>query len=229
MTPDVLLFDLDGTLTDPKPGIVGSLRFALGQLAAPYPPDDVLASYIGPPLRGTFATLLGTNESDRIEEAMRLYRQRFADTGLYENRVYDGVPEMLERAGSAATAVYVATSKPAIYAERIVRHFGLAHHFRKVYGPELDGRYEDKAELLAHILTRESVEPKAAVMIGDRAADVRAAKVSGVRSIGVLWGYGSERELIDAKADALCATPHELVARLAKAQCAAEPAQLRRR
>src|SRR5687767_15360300 len=105
VTPDVLLFDLDGTLTDPKPGIVGSLRFALGQLAAPCPTDDVLASYIGPPLRGTFATLLSTNESDRIEEAMRLYRQRFADTGIYENRVYDGVPEMLERAGSAATAV----------------------------------------------------------------------------------------------------------------------------
>lgn len=216
MTPDVLLFDLDGTLTDPKPGIVGSLRFALGQLAAPCPTDDVLASYIGPPLRATFATLLGTSESDRIEEAMRLYRQRFADTGLYENRVYDGVPEMLERAGSAATAVYVATSKPAVYAERIVRHFGLAHHFRKVYGPELNGRYEDKAELLAHILESESVKPNAAVMIGDRAADVRAAKASGVRSIGVLWGYGSERELIDAKADALCATPGELIDHLAQ-------------
>jgi len=199
VTPDVLFFDLDGTLTDPRPGIVGSLRFALDQLAAPCPSDDVLASYIGPPLRGTFATLLGTNEADRIEEAMRLYRKRFADTGLYENRVYDGVPEMLERAGSAAKAVYVATSKPAIYAERIVRHFGLAQHFRKVYGPELDGRYEDKAELLAHILTREGVQPEVAIMIGDRAADVHAAKASGVRSIGVLWGYGSERELIDRK------------------------------
>ena len=217
MTADVLLFDLDGTLTDPRPGIVGSLRFALGQLAAPCPTDEVLAGYIGPPLRGTFATLLGTNESDRIEEAMQLYRQRFADTGLYENRVYDGVPEMLERAGSAATAVYVATSKPTVYAERIVRHFGLVQHFRKVYGPELDGRYEDKAELLAHILTRESVDPKAAVMIGDRAADVRAAKANGVRSIGVLWGYGSKQELIDAQADVLCATPRQVITQLAQA------------
>ena len=215
LTPNVILFDLDGTLTDPKAGIVGSLRFALGQLmAAPCPTDDDLATYIGPPLRGTFATLLGTDDSDRIEEAMRLYRQRFADTGLYENWVYDGVPEMLERVGSAATAVYVATSKPAIYAERIVQHFGLAKHFRKVYGPELDGRYEDKAELLAHLLTRERVAAETAVMIGDRAADVRAAKASGVRSIGVLWGYGSERELIDAGADVLCATPCELAARL---------------
>jgi phosphoglycolate phosphatase len=218
VTPDVLLFDLDGTLTDPRPGIVGSLRFALGQLAAPCPTDDVLVSYIGPPLRATFATLLGTGDSERIEEAMQLYRQRFADKGLYENRVYDGVPEMLARAGSTATAVYVATSKPAIYAERIVRHFGLARHFRKVYGPELDGRFEDKAELLAHLLTRERVEPEAAVMIGDRAADVRAAKASGVRSIGVLWGYGSEQELNDAGADALCATPGELFARVPTVQ-----------
>lgn len=214
MTPNVLLFDLDGTLTDPRPGIVGSLRFALDQLKAPCPTDEVLATYIGPPLRGTFATLLGTDDTDRIEQAIGLYRQRFANTGLYENRVYDGVPEMLERAG-AATAVYVATSKPAVYAERIVRHFGLAQHFRKVYGPDLDGRYENKAELLAHLLTRESVSPEAAVMIGDREADVRAAKASGVRSIGVLWGYGSERELIEAGADMLCATPGELAARLA--------------
>jgi len=214
VTPNVLLFDLDGTLTDPRPGIVGSLRFALDQLKAPCPTDEVLATYIGPPLRGTFATLLGTDDTDRIEQAIGLYRQRFANTGLYENRVYDGVPEMLERAG-AATAVYVATSKPAVYAERIVRHFGLAQHFRKVYGPDLDGRYENKAELLAHLLTRESVSPEAAVMIGDREADVRAAKASGVRSIGVLWGYGSERELIEAGADMLCATPGELAARLA--------------
>jgi phosphoglycolate phosphatase len=215
VTPNVLLFDLDGTLTDPRPGIVGSLRFALDQLKAPCPTDEVLATYIGPPLRGTFATLLGTDDSDRIEQAIGLYRQRFANTGLYENRVYDGVPEMLERAGSA-TAAYVATSKPAVYAERIVRHFGLAQHFRKVYGPDLDGRYENKAELLAHLLTRESVSPEAAVMIGDREADVRAAKASGVRSIGVLWGYGSERELIEAGADVLCATPGELAAVLAR-------------
>ena len=194
---------------------MGSLRFALDQLKAPCPTDEVLATYIGPPLRGTFATLLGTDDSDRIEQAIGLYRQRFANTGLYENRVYDGVPEMLERAGSA-TAAYVATSKPAVYAERIVRHFGLAQHFRKVYGPDLDGRYENKAELLAHLLTRESVSPEAAVMIGDREADVRAAKASGVRSIGVLWGYGSERELIEAGADVLCATPGELAAVLAR-------------
>jgi phosphoglycolate phosphatase len=215
---DVLLFDLDGTLTDPKPGIVGCLRFALDRLAVPGPHDDVLATYIGPPLRGTFATLLGTHDQGQMEEAMRLYRERFAETGLYENRVYDGVPGMLERAGSIATAVYLATSKPAVYAERIVRHFGLAHHFRKVYGAELDGRYEQKAELLAHLLENEGVAAEAAVMIGDRAADIRAAKAVGAHSIGVLWGYGSKQELVNAGADALCHMPSELAAHLSNTQ-----------
>jgi phosphoglycolate phosphatase len=211
---NVLLFDLDGTLTDPRPGIVGCIRFALGQLTVTCPGDDVLAGYIGPPLRATFAKLLDTNEALRIEEAMAFYRQRFAESGLFENHVYDGVPAMLERTGRASAAMYVATSKPAVYADRIVKHFGLAGHFRKVYGPELDGLYDDKAQLLAHLLAEERVAPDAAVMIGDRAADVRAAKANGLQSIGVLWGYGSAQELVDAGADVLCRTPENLAGHL---------------
>jgi phosphoglycolate phosphatase len=169
-----------------------------------------LASYIGPPLRGTFATLLDTSDSERIEEAVRLYRQRFADTGLYENTVYEGVPAMLETVGRVARAAYIVTSKPAVYAKRIVSHFKLDHHFRKVYGAELDGRWDDKAELLAHLLATERVGPSASLMVGDRAADIMAAKANKVRSIGVLWGYGSEAELKEAGADVLCRTPSEL-------------------
>jgi phosphoglycolate phosphatase len=214
VTPQILLFDLDGTLTDPKLGIVTCIRFALDRLATPCPSDDVLARYIGPPLRGTFATLLGTRDPGRIEEAMRRYRERFTETGLYENRVYDGVPAMLECASRSAASAYVATSKPAVYAERIVEHFGLDQHFRKVYGAELDGTYDDKAELVAHLVAAERVAPEAAVMIGDRAADVRAAQANGIRSIGVLWGYGCEQELVKAGADALCRTPLELAAYL---------------
>lgn len=207
---DVLLFDLDGTLTDPKAGIVGSIRFALDQLTVECPGEDVLAGFIGPSLRGTFASLLNTSDTDRIEGAMSLFRERFAVTGLFENQVYDGVPAMLERASRVCGATYVATSKPAVFAERIVKHFGLDNHFRKVYGAELDGRYDDKAELLAHLLAAEQVAPELAVMIGDRAGDVRAAKANGLRSIGVLWGYGSEQELVDAGVEILCRTPLEL-------------------
>lgn len=218
MTTRVLLFDLDGTLTDPRRGIVGSIRFALDRLQVSCPSDDVLAGYIGPPLRGTFATLLDTSDAERIEEALRLYRQRFTDTGLYENKVYEGVPAMLDAVGQAGCAAYVATSKPAVYAERIVSHFRLDHHFRKVYGAELDGRWDDKAELLAHLLATEGVSASASVMVGDRAADILAAKANEVRSIGVLWGYGSEAELTDAGADLLCRTPLELAAHLSEAQ-----------
>jgi phosphoglycolate phosphatase len=211
---DALLFDLDGTLTDPKPGIVGSLRFALDQLGVSCPGDDVLATFIGPPLRGTFERLLNTSEVSRIEEAIGLYRQRFAATGLFENQVYAGIPAMLEGAQRAAKAMYVATSKPAVYAERIVQHFGLARHFRQVYGAELDGQREDKADLVAYVLANEGVSAQAAVMIGDRAADVQAARANGVRSIGVLWGYGSADELLEAGVDIVCQTPAELAAHL---------------
>jgi phosphoglycolate phosphatase len=214
LTTRVLLFDLDGTLTDPKPGIVGCMRFALDQLRVSCPSDDVLAGYIGPPLRGTFATLLDTSDAGRIEEALRLYRQRFADTGLYENKVYEGVSAMLDTVGHMGCAAYVVTSKPAVYAERIVSHLRLGHHFRKVYGAELDGRWDDKAECLAYLLATEGVGPSASVMVGDRAVDIMAAKANEVRSIGVLWGYGSEAELTDAGADMLCRTPSELATHL---------------
>jgi phosphoglycolate phosphatase len=193
------------------------MRFALDQLGVWCPSDDELATYIGPPLRGTFATLLDTSDAERIEEALRLYRQRFADTGLYENKVYDGVPAMLDTVGRVGCEAYVATSKPAVYAERIVSHFGLGHHFRKVYGAELDGRRDNKAELLAHLLATEDVRSGQAVMVGDRAADIIAAKANEARSIGVLWGYGAEAELTEAGADMLCRTPLELARHLSKA------------
>ena len=210
MTTRTVFFDLDGTLTDPRPGIVGSIRFALERLQVSCPSDDVLAGCIGPPLRGSFAALLDTSDAERIEAALRLYRERFADTGLYENKVYEGVPAMLDAVGHLSGAAYVATSKPAVYAERIVKHFSLGHHFRKVYGAELDGRRDDKAELLAYLLATEGISAEASVMVGDRSADIVAAKANKVRSIGVLWGYGSEAELTEAGADTLCRTPAEL-------------------
>ena len=218
MNSDVLLFDLDGTLTDPKPGIVGCIQFALEQLGVSCPGDDTLASFIGPPLRGTFATLLNTSEVSRLESAMRLYRERFASSGLYENHVYDGIPAMLEQVRKSVAASFVATSKPAVYAERILQHFELNHHFQKVYGADLDGRFDDKADLIAYLLASEGVSARQAVMIGDRAADVLAAKANGLRAIGVLWGYGCEQELTDAGADLILQTPSELSAHLSKAR-----------
>lgn len=208
--PLVLLFDLDGTLTDPRSGIVRCLRHALDRLGAPCPPDDVLASFIGPPLRGTFASLLATSERSLIERAMALYREEYGDTGLFENHLYTGVAQMLDQARGLASAAFVATAKPTVYAERIVRRLGLSRYFAGVYGPELTGHFDDKADLLAHLLVTEKIPPQHAVMIGDRAADVVSARANRVRSVGVLWGYGSEAELKGAGADGLCGAPAEL-------------------
>jgi phosphoglycolate phosphatase len=214
-TPLVPLFDLDGTLTDPKSGIVRCIKHALDSLGAPRPPDDVLASFIGPPLRATFATLLDTSDRDLIERAMALYRDEYGQTGLFELQMYAGVTEMLERTCEIAPSAFVATAKARIYAERIVRRLGLDRYFTGIYGPELAGRFEDKADLLAHLLASEQIPPQRAVMIGDRAGDVVSARANGIRSIGVLWGYGSESELQGAGADVVCWSPADLPACLA--------------
>jgi phosphoglycolate phosphatase len=214
MTGPTLLFDLDGTLTDPRPGIVGCLRHALDRLGRPCPDEDVLAACIGPPLRSSFATLLDTRDGALIEEATRLYRERYGVVGLFENHVYDGVPAMLERL--RGERLLVATSKMAEFAERIVAHFGLRAYFSGVYGAEPGGRFDDKVELIAHLLRREGLAPAATVMIGDRAFDMAAARANGLRAVGVLWGYGSERELREAGAERLCATPGDVPAVIAQ-------------
>ena len=212
----VLLFDLDGTLTDPRPGIVRCMRYALEKLGAPCPSDDVLASFIGPSLRGTFATLLETSDRQLIERALAFYREQYGETGLFENHVYDGVTRMLDDARLTASASFVATLKPKTYADRIVHRLGLARYFAGVYGPELEGKFDDKVDLLAHLLATEKISPESTVMIGDRAGDIVAARANGARSIGVLWGYGSESELADAGADRLCASPSELASCLSR-------------
>ena len=211
MTP-ALLFDLDGTLTDPRAGIVRSIQHALERLARPRPPEVALAACIGPPLRGTFGRLLATSDRELIERAMALYRERFAGVGVYENEVYAGIPAVLGDLGRGGRRMFVATSKPAVFADRIVRHFALDHHFHGVYGPDLDGRRDDKTDLLAHLLASERLAAKDVVMIGDRHADIVAARANGVRAIGVLWGYGSREELLGAGADAVCAAPGDLPA-----------------
>ncbi len=212
-----ILFDLDGTLTDSRAGITGSIRHALHRLGRPCPEDGALAAYIGPPLRGTFRTLLGTTDPALIETALSHYRARYDEAGLYENRVYDGVPEMLEAAARLADAMFVTTAKLQPAATRIVAHFDLARHFAGVYGADLDGRFDRKVDLLAHLLETGVIRAQTSIMVGDRGLDITAAKINGLRSIGALWGFGDHRELADAGADLLCESPRALVACLARA------------
>ncbi|MBV8925030.1 MAG: HAD family hydrolase [Bradyrhizobium sp.] len=208
-TETALFFDLDGTLTDPKPGITGSIQYALRKLDRPVPSQDELAWCIGPPLRASFVTLLGGESL--ADRAVELYRERFGEVGLFENSVYPGIEPVLAALSGAGARIFVATSKPHVFARRIIDHFGLTCHFGHVFGSELDGTRVHKAELLAYALEQTGADPSHALMIGDRSHDVLGAKANGIDAIGVTYGYGSREELIAAGALQLCASPRAIL------------------
>jgi phosphoglycolate phosphatase len=206
-----VLFDLDGTLTDPREGITRSIAHALERLGVEPPPLEELTFAIGPPLRASFARLLATDKHEAIERAVSHYRERFGDVGLFENALYDGIVDTLTALAGRGTPLLVATSKPAVYARRIVDHFGLGRHFIEVHGCELDGTREDKRDLIAHIIPHHGLDAARAVMIGDRGADMRAARHHGLKALGALWGYGTREELLEHGAQQLCNAPRGLL------------------
>src|SRR5688572_2953873 len=208
------LFDLDGTLTDPKEGITRSIAHALERMGVEAPPLDDLCFAIGPPLRASLARLIGTEERQAVEKTLAYYRERFADVGLFENAPYEGIAEALASLRGEGATLFVATSKPKVYAERIVRHFGLDTHFEAVHGCELDGTREAKRDLLEHLLATHAIERPAAVMVGDRDVDMIAARHHGLGALGVTYGYGGREELLGAGAHALCDVPADIPAAL---------------
>jgi len=205
-----LFFDLDGTLSDPSDGITRCIQHALKCLGRPYPPKAELVQFIGPSLRWTFPRLLGSEDPDLIDAALRYYRERYSDVGLFENQVYPGVPELLERLHHDGYRMYVVTSKPTIYSDRIIEHFGLDRFFLEVFGPQLDGRFDEKAELIEHLLRELSLDPERTVMIGDRARDIESGQAHGTRTIGVTYGFGSEAEIAAAGPDEICHNPGQI-------------------
>jgi len=205
-----LFFDLDGTLSDPSEGITRSVQYALERLGRPYPPKLELTRFIGPPLRWTFPLLLGTDDKDLVETAIDYYRQRYESVGLFENEVYPAIPDLLRRLRDDEHLLYVVTSKPKVYADRIIRHFGFEGFFVEVYGPELDGRFDEKVELVGFVLRQRSLDPKSTVMIGDRARDVESGRAHGTRTIGVTYGFGTLEEIAAAKPDCICRNPLEI-------------------
>lgn len=216
--PPHLFFDLDGTLTDSRVGIVRCLQHALTALSMPVPPDEELTRFVGPPLHEGFAALLGGGRADLVPLAVSHYRERFRAVGMFENAVYPGVAGGLEDLRASGRTLWVVTSKPQVFAEQIVAHFALRRFFSKVYGSELSGVCADKSELIAHVLSEERIAPEDAVMIGDRSHDATGATKNGVRAEGVLWGYGSRDELVRAGARAVHATMPELVRALLTAR-----------
>jgi phosphoglycolate phosphatase len=208
-SPATVFLDLDGTLIDPKPGIIGSVQYALRQMGQEPPPAEALTWAIGPPLRTTFGTLLG---EARAEEAVAHYRSFYAQGAMFDCAVYPGIVEVLGSLQAAGHRLTVVTAKAHVFARPIVTRMGLDRHITAVHGPELDGTRDNKAELLSHVLAVEGVSPERAVMVGDRRFDILAATANGVRGIGITWGYGTHDELIEAGANEVCNAPAELLA-----------------
>ncbi|MFG0417390.1 HAD family hydrolase [Ectopseudomonas khazarica] len=190
-----VLFDLDGTLTDPREGITRSVQFALAKLGIDEPDLAALEHFIGPPLLQCFMASYGLDEATAWQ-AVNHYRERFKVTGLYENRMFAGVPSLLDALQAQGRTLYIATSKPTVFAEEIARHFGFDRYFKRIYGSELDGTRTNKVELLAHLLESEGLAPGSALMIGDRKHDLIGARSNGVQAVAVGYGFGSREELL---------------------------------
>ncbi len=209
MSELVILFDLDGTLTDPKIGITRSIQYALSEMGYTLDDDNSLDWCIGPPLKNSFSQLLNTLDVTVLDKAISLYRNRFSTIGLFENSLYPQITETLKIIRHNYKT-FVATSKPHVYAKRILEHFGLLPLFDGVYGSELDGTHSNKGDLIQHILLTENLSPISTVMVGDRQHDIVGAKHHGVYSIGVAYGYGTEQELKAHGADFIAYSPDEI-------------------
>jgi phosphoglycolate phosphatase len=221
MAHDTLLFDLDGTLIDSAVGISGCVAYALEELGEPVPDAVALRKWIGPPLRTSFGPVLG--DARRTERAVELYRERFDAIGWSEHTIYPGIEPVLRRLHAAGHRLAVVTAKLEPHALRIVGHLPFGALFETVSGATSDGRIGEKPELIAAALERMQLVPGQCWMIGDRHMDIDGARHHGMRSVGVLWGFGGADELRNAGATQLCATPdalRELFARAAPTRVA---------
>ncbi len=215
MSDFAVLFDLDGTLSDSRPGILRCVRYAFARLSAQtgrafdLPPDSELGWMLGPPLRVSFAQLAGAEYSETL---MIYYRELYVDVGAFENEVYDGIPETLDALRGRGARLFVATSKNQRDARRIVEHFGLASKFEEIHGARDDGGHADKTELITHVLASHALVAgrDRIAMIGDRKFDAIGARNVGVAAIGALWGYGPREELEAAGAAPIVATPRQV-------------------
>lgn len=213
---DVILFDLDGTLTDSAEGIVNCAEYALNAMGITEPDRSRLLRFIGPPLVDSFMDFYGMSREDALK-AVALYRERFPVKGIFENRVYEGIPEALDMLKKAGKRLAVATSKPEVYAKRILEHFELAEYFEAVTGAELSGERNAKSEVIEECLKRLGNPDKGTVlMVGDRKHDVIGAKACGVDCAGVKFGYAEENELENAGVICTFDTPIQLAEAVGK-------------
>jgi phosphoglycolate phosphatase len=196
-----ILFDLDGTITNPKEGITKSIQYALKHMGIEVEDLDSLCRHIGPPLKDGFKEFWGFNEEE-AELGLIKYREYFTVTGIYQNLEYDGVKEMLEELKEAGSSLILATSKPEKYAKIILEHFDLLQYFSSVCGSTMDGSRSKKGDVIQYALKKNGITTlEEVIMIGDRYHDIVGAVENNIASIGVLYGFGDREELANAGAD----------------------------
>ena len=203
-----ILFDLDGCLTDSGPSIVKSLLYTIEEMGKTPPSEQSLLKYVGPPLHDNMVRLFGNEKAD---EAVGLFRHAFQNLGygVQYTTQYAGIAEILSVLRASGKDLFIATSKGEDSAKIVLEHLSLLPFFKAVHGGGANGI--DKGELISHVVKSYKLLPSTTIMIGDRSHDIIGAKENGLRSVGVLWGYGSRQELEEAEADATVMTPHELV------------------
>ena len=205
----VVLFDLDGTLTNPKEGITKCVQYALRRFGIERECEELI-SFIGPPLKEKFMEYASLSEEDGIK-AVEIYRERFAPIGLFENELYDGILQLLENLKKQGKVLAIATSKPTVFAEKISEKFGIAPYITLLEGSELDGRNTDKALVIKNAMQKLGAHKENTIMVGDREHDVIGARKNGIDCIGVSYGYAADGELEKSGALKIADTPYELL------------------
>jgi len=207
---DYYLFDLDGTLTDPKVGIIKSVQYSLESFGIDIEDPDSLTSFIGPPIRHSFKSLYNFDD-ESVEKAVEKFRERFLVKGIYENVMYEGIDTMLQKLTDAGKTLIIATSKPTPQAKTVLEYFNLDKYFKYISGSEINGDRSDKGEVILYALEQNNIDDLSrCIMIGDRKHDIIGAKTAGLKSIGVLYGYGDYAELSEAGADHIVKNVDEL-------------------
>lgn len=209
---DIILFDLDGTLTDPKEGITRSVQYGLKYLGIEETNLDNLIKFIGPPLTDSFKEFYGLDE-EKTQMAILKYRERYEDVGIFENGLYDGIEDILKSLKETSKKIALATSKPEVFAKRILEKYNVAQYFDEVVGSTLDGGLGTKEMVIREVFNRLNLkekELKNVIMVGDRKHDIIGAKACNIKSIGVKFGYAEENELKEAGADYIVDTVQEL-------------------
>ena len=204
-----ILFDLDGTLTEPFEGITNSVLYALHKCGIAETDREKLRAFIGPPLLASFSEYYGMTREE-ARRAVSFYREYYEEKGIFENAVIPGIPALVQTL-SERYRLFVATSKPELFAERIMERFGLRAYFVRTFGASLDETRTEKAEVIAYALQEGGIARETALMVGDRKHDILGAKANGIRSMGVLFGYGSREELAEAGADCIAETPADVL------------------